>query len=145
MTELLTITTTIAGIALVGLLALSWSHWKLLAYVRGIETVVQEKATPARLAECETLVKAFGGRIDTFAVENQTFREAVHKSMQRFDQIMRRNERALIDKASKILPQEEEKEYPDVIPLGTHTPPMKPVEQSSREELRKKLFKQGRL
>lgn len=99
------------------------------------------KVPEARLQEVETAMEAFRGRIDAFVIENAQFREAVHKSMQRFDAIMRRNERALIQSAEKELAGGEGDDIPDVIP-GNHEPPGhwdRRRNRPSKEELRKLL------
>jgi len=98
------------------------------------------KVPEARLQELESTISAFRTRIDKSGLENDAYREAVHKSMQRFDQIMRRNERALVGKAGKVLTEEEEDDTPDEIPLGDHQPPStKKGSRPSRAELRQLL------
>ncbi len=103
------------------------------------------KVPEARLQEVETALQAFRTRIDQSALENDNYREAVHKSMQRFDQIMRRNERALISKAEKTLTEDEHDDTPDEIPLGDVSPPSQGSKKPTRAELRAELRAKGRL
>lgn len=140
MDTLLLVTSIVAGVSLVGLLVVSWFAWQLKAFVEEkvitLNNKVESTATPARLAECETYVKAFASRIDTFGVENETFRGAVHKSLQRFDAIMRRNERALIGKAENVVDGTDAERYPDEIVAGEVTPPQTQTRRLTRKELR---------
>jgi len=128
--------------------ALCWARLKGaegLAHVQHKElcegmSELHMKVPEARLQELESTISAFRTRIDKSGLENDAYREAVHKSMQRFDQIMRRNERALVGKAGKVLTEEEEDDTPDEIPLGDHKPPStKKGSRPSRAELRQLL------
>lgn len=99
----------------------------------------------SRLQELETTISAFRRRIDTSALENDAYREAVHKSMQRFDAIMRRNERSLLKGAEKALTEEEVDDTPDEILLGDVAPPnQKGSIRPSRAELRQQLRNRAR-
>jgi len=142
------VTTSVAGVSLVFLTVLWWFAWRWKTYAMDLivrlNNRLEEKATPARLAECETLVKAFATRIDTAAVENEAFRAAVHKSMQRFDAIMRRNEQALIRRAEKVGEPRDESEYPEEITLGEHEPPQRPTGRLTRPQLRELARKAGK-
>lgn len=116
-------------------------------YQRDVHVRMQEaldavvaKVPESRLQELETTISAFRRRIDTSALENDAYREAVHKSMQRFDSIMRRNERALVSKAEKSLTEEDVDDTPDEIPLGDVAPPNQTGRnRPSRAELRAQL------
>lgn len=142
------VTASVAYLSTLFLVILWWFAWRWKRYAMDLivrlNNRIEEKETPGRLAECETYVKAFSARIDTYAVENETFRNAVHKSMQRFDNIMRRNERALIGKADKVIDGDEERAYPDEIRLGEHEPPQRPTGRLTRPELRELARKAGK-
>ncbi len=113
-----------------------------LKRVEGLVDILETKVPEARLQELESTISAFRIRIDKSGLENDAYREAVHKSMQRFDNIMRRNERALIGKAEKTLTEDEADDTPDEIPLGDHPPPStKTGSRPSRAELRQLLRK----
>lgn len=141
----LILTSSVAGISAIFLTVLGWSHWRLMRYVASMEDRLANESTPAQIAECETYVKAFGARIDTYSVENETFRNAVHKSMQRFDAIMRRNEQSLIDRAEKVVDKKTPDDYPDEIRLGEHHPPQAATGRLTKAELRDLARKAGKL
>lgn len=110
--------------------------------MRGLRDDIEKfeaKVPEARLQELESALQAFRTRIDQSALENNAYREQVHKSMQRFDQIMRRNERALIKGAEKSLTDEDVDDTPDEIPLGDVAPPQTGRNRPSRAELRAQL------
>jgi len=103
----------------------------------------EAKVPESRLQGLENTITSLRTRIDTAALENNVYREQVHKSMQRFDQIMRRNERALITKAEKQLTEDGVDDSPDEIPLGDVRPPnhqgaRRPTRAELREQLRAK-------
>ncbi len=83
---------------------------------------MEGKVPEARLQEVEQTLHAFRNSLDTWRVDNQAFREAVHKSMQRFNSIMRRNETAILNKAENALTGPENDGTPDEIPLGDVRP-----------------------
>jgi len=142
------VTSSVASVSLLFLIVLWWLSWRWKAYVMDRYTYlrdrVEERATPTRLAECESLVKSFASRIDTAAIDNEAFRGAVHKSLQRFDQIMRRNEQALIQRAERVGEPREESEYPEEIQVGEHQPPQTATKRLTRTELRELARKAGK-
>ncbi len=142
------VTSSVAYLAALSMVMLWWFTWRWKRYVidliDALSSRVEQRSEPGRLIECETLVKAFATRIDTAAVENEAFRGAVHKSMQRFDAIMRRNEQALIGRADKVVPPTEEIEYPDEIQVGDHQPPQRATGRLTRAQLREMARKAGK-
>lgn len=98
-----------------------------------------------RLQVVEQALEAFRTRIDSAAIDNDSFRERVHKSLQRFDQIMRRNEKALLGKAGQELDKDDGDGYPDQIPLGDVRPQPSLPARMTKAELRRLLReKEGR-
>lgn len=119
---------------------LAWERVKKLSdEMRELKATVPE----ARLQEVEACIGAFKTRVDSFVVENDAFRTAVHKSVQRTDQIMRRNERAVIQQAEKTLQNGDDDGTPDEIawtpPEGDVKP--RPTRAQLRELLRRRLKK----
>ncbi len=96
---------------------------------------IQGKVPEARLLDMEAANEAVVRSLDTWRIDNQAFREAVHKSMQRFNSIMRRNETAILGKAEKALTDPNGSDTPDEIPLGDVRPP-EHQGKPSRAELR---------
>jgi len=142
------VTSSVASVSLLSLAVLWWFCWCWKSYVADqvtrLNNRIEERATPTRLAECESLVKAFSSRIDTAAIDNEAFRGAVHKSLQRFDQIMRRNEQALIQRAERVGEPRDESEYPEEIEVGEHQPPQAATKRLTRPELRELARKAGK-
>jgi len=99
---------------------------------------VELKVPESRLQSMESTIDAFRTRIDASVIENETYREQVHKSMQRFNAIMRRNERALPVKSGSTDPEDDG--IPDEIPLGDVRPSdHHRAPRPSRAELRAEL------
>jgi len=142
------VTSSVASVSLLFLSVLWWFSWRSKAYVMDklirLNNRIEERATPTRLAECESLVKSFSSRIDTAAIDNEAFRGAVHKSLQRFDQIMRRNEQALIQRAERVGEPKDDSEYPEEIQVGEHQPPQAATKRLTRPELRELARKAGK-
>ncbi len=101
---------------------------------------VEAKVPESRLQAVEATVGALRTRVDGSAIENDTYREQVHKSMQRFNAIMRRNERALPARRGSTDPDDDG--TPDEIPLGDVRPldhqSARPTRAELRDELRRK-------
>ncbi len=106
-----------------------------LSRVEGLVDVLEGKVPEARLQEMEATLVAFRTRLDTGTLENEAFRAKVHKSMQRFNTIMVRNENAILSKAEKALTDPNNSDTPDEIPLGDVRPP-EHQGKPSRAELR---------
>ncbi len=142
------VTSSVASVSLLFISVLWWFSWRWKHFVMDryayLRDRVEERATPTRLVECESLVKSFASRIDTAAVDNEAFRGAVHKSLQRFDQIMRRNEQALIQRAERVGEPKDESEYPEEIQVGQHQPPQAATKRLTRSELRELARKAGK-
>lgn len=101
---------------------------------------IQAKVPESRLLEQETKIASLRTRIDQSEIANDSYREQVHKSMQRFNAIMRRNERALPSRRGST--DSENDDTPDEIPLGDVRPldhqSVRPTRAELRAELRNK-------
>ncbi len=102
--------------------------------VEGLVDVLEGKVPESRLQAMETTIEAFRTRQDASALENIAYREQVHKSMQRFNAIMRRNERALPARTGSTDPDDDG--TPDEIPLGDVRPLDHHRPRPTRAELR---------
>jgi len=98
---------------------------------------IQAKIPESRLLEQETKIASLRTRIDQSEIANDSYREQVHKSMQRFNAIMRRNERALPSRTGSTDPEDDG--TPDEIPLGDVRPLDHQSARPSRAELRAEL------
>ncbi len=108
-----------------------------LKRVEGLIDVCEAKVPESRLQAFEQTIGAFRTRIDGSAIANDTYREQVHKSMQRFNAIMRRNERALPVRRGSTEPEDDG--TPDEIPLGDVRPLDHQSARPTRAELRQEL------
>jgi len=146
MTDTVFVMTVLASaLAFLSLYLLTGFLWKRLQrteaftheHLRRVEHLVDEleaKVPESRLQTMESTIEAFRTRIDAATIENETYREQVHKSMQRFNAIMRRNERALPARRDSTDPEDDG--IPDEIPLGDVRPSDHHRTRPSRAELR---------
>ncbi len=95
---------------------------------------LEQKIPESRLQAFQQTIDAFRTRIDASVIENEAYREQVHKSMQRFNAIMRRNERALPSRQGST--DQDNDGTPDEIPLGDVRPLDHHRPRPSRAELR---------
>jgi len=135
----------------VGFLSLYLITGVLWARVKGAKDLVREhfkdlnmqigsfesKVPESRLLEQETKIASLRTRIDQSEIANDSYREQVHKSMQRFNAIMRRNERALPSRTGSTDAGDDD--TPDEIPLGDVRPLDHQSARPSRAELRAEL------
>jgi len=139
----------VSALALVSLSVITAAIWSKLkrteAETHGLvqqcldhQAQLEAKVPESRLQAMESTIDAFRTRIDSSVIENETYREQVHKSMQRFNAIMRRNERALPARSGSTDPEDDG--IPDEIPLGDVRPSdHHRAPRPSRAELRAEL------
>jgi len=104
---------------------------------------LEGKIPESRLVEQETKIASLRTRIDQSEIANDSYREQVHKSMQRFNAIMRRNERALPSRRGSTEPDDDD--TPDEIPLGDVRPIDHQSARPTRAELRAELRRKAEL
>lgn len=136
-TEIVVFSSVLGGIFLL-FSVINLVYW---ARFRGLEdslVEVDKKTQVERLAEVENDTTALLARVDQFAVDNSSFKNQVHKELQRFDQIMRRMKTAADTVATARRSAENgEDNDPDEIPLEDATPRVDLQAPMSRADLRK--------
>lgn len=114
----------------------SLAFWARLSALEDTLKLVEEKVPSKRLAEVEASSDALLARMDNVVVDISVFKNQVHKELQRFDQIMRRMEKAARTVAKG--PEEEDTEedgFPDEVKPEENSKTAKT--RMTRAELRK--------
>lgn len=94
------------------------------------------KLPPKRVRELEEAFDAMTQAFETLQQRNQEFKQSVHNSVNRLDQVMRRNEKA----AAQLLDEDGNlrngKDAPDFVPAPDPTSRVDPVNTSKQAALR---------
>jgi len=111
----------------------------LFARVWNVEDLVEEKSEPKALEQALAKADGTAARVDNALLSIEKFREQIHSEMQRFYQIMRRNEKALKTEVAA----EPEDEPPDEISVASLKKPPTESENASRADLRRLARERG--
>ncbi len=128
-----------SGLASVCVVLSLWSFVRL-SRVEGNLSELDTKLPPKRVREMEQAFDSLSSAFDSHVEQNQAWKGSVHNSVQRLDQIMRRNEKAadaLIDENGVLTTDVVKGELPDVVKV----PQMDPVTMSKQQALRHRYNK----
>lgn len=108
------------GLASVCVVLSLWSFVRL-SRVEAKLADLDTKLPPKRIREMEEAFDAMAQAYESLQQRNQEFKQSVHNSVQRLDQVMRRNEKAaerLLDENGNLNPDVVKGEMPDIVKVG---------------------------
>jgi len=128
---------TLGNVCIFGLLF--HSLWvRLRSYADALESIESHLPNKA-LMEIQAMFAGLKAEFDQTIIGNDSFRERVHKEINRTDQIMRRNEKAFRDRQTIAGSEEEEvdeEKYPDQVPLEKAMPDVDSANMTKQQRLR---------
>lgn len=98
-----------------------------------------EKAPPKQLEKALATAEGASGRVDTAVLQIEKYKDEVHREMQRFYAIMRRQEKT----REKETTAESESEIPDEVAVSALKPQVAEGEEISKAELRRMAREAG--
>ncbi len=113
-----------AGLASICVVLSLWSFIRLSKLEANFATL-DDKMPPKRIRELEAAFDAMTDAFETHQQKNTAWKQSVHNSVQRMDQIMRRNEESasqVIDKEGNLLADVVRAPPPSDIDLGQPDP-----------------------